>query len=390
VRINKNYVIRDTFLVFGSPAIGEEEISEVVRVLRSGWIGTGPKAAEFEQKFKSYIKAKHAVAVNSATAALHLSFLASGVQVGDEVITTANTFCATVNAIIHSGATPVLVDMDPVTCNLDVSQIENAITPHTKAICPVHYAGLPCEMDEIEKLAKKYGLLIVEDCAHAVETLYKGKQAGTFGDFGCFSFYVTKNVVTGEGGMIITKQEHYANRLKILALHGMTKDAWKRFGDEGYHHYQVVEPGFKYNMTDIQAALGIHQLARVEKNWLKREAIWKTYSNHLKHLPLGLPAAARPSDRHAYHLFPIRVNASKAGITREKFLKEMTARKIGVGVHYMSIPEHPFYQKKFGWKPEDFPEAMAYGRETVSLPLSVTLADDDVEDVILAIEDILC
>ena len=387
--VKTSYVIRDTFLVFGSPAIGEEEITEVLEVLRSGWIGTGPKVAEFERKIGSYLNAKHAVAVNSATAALHLSFLASGIQAGDEVITTANTFCATVNAIIHSGATPVLVDMDRATCNLDVSQIEEAVTSRTKAICPVHYAGLPCEMDEIEKLAKKYNLLIIEDCAHAVETLYKGKKAGTFGDFGCFSFYVTKNVVTGEGGMIITKQEQYADRLKILALHGMTKDAWKRFGDEGYHHYQVVASGFKYNMTDMQAALGIHQLARVNKNWLKREAIWKTYSNRLKHLPLGLPVAARPSDRHAYHLFPIRVDASKVGITRDEFLNEMAARRIGVGVHYLSIPEHPFYQKEFGWKPEDFPEAMAYGRETVSLPLSAKLMERDVEDVILAIENIL-
>ena len=387
--VNKSYSARESFLVFGSPAIGDEEILEVVNVLKSGWLGTGPKVMEFERNFRSYKNAEYSIAVNSATAALHLSFLVSDLNAGDEVITTANTFCATVNAIIHAGATPVLVDIDPVTYNLDVEQIEAAITPRTRAICPVHFAGLPCKMDEIVRIAKKYGLLIIEDCAHATETQYRGKTAGTIGDFGCFSFYVTKNVVTAEGGMIITKKQEYADRLKILALHGMTKDAWKRFGDSGYQHYEVVEAGFKYNMPDIQAALGIHQLARVERNWLRRREIWEMYTTRLKHLPLSLPAPANQLDRHAFHLFPIRVSASKSGITRDEFLKEMTSRKIGVGVHYLSIPEHPFYQREFGWKPEDYPEAMAFGRETVSLPLSAKLTDEDVEDVILAIENIL-
>jgi len=385
----KPYRNRDQFLVFGSPAIEEEEITEVVSVLRSGWLGTGPKVAAFERDFQSYKGANHAIAVSSATAALHLSFIAAGLKRGDEVITTANTFCATVNAIIHAGATPVLVDIDPVTCNIDVSKIEAAVTERTRAICPVHYAGLSCEMDEIERIAKKHGLLIVEDCAHAIETQYKGRQVGTVGDFGCFSFYVTKNVVTAEGGMIITREEQCADRLKILALHGMTKDAWKRFGDAGYKHYQVVEAGFKYNMTDIQAALGIHQLARVEKNWLRRKEIWEIYSERLKGVPVGLPAPANEGDRHACHLFPIRVNPANTGIARDDFLNEMTVRKIGVGVHYLSIPEHPFYQKEFGWLPDTFPEAKQFGRETVSLPLSAKLTDDDLEDVILAIEDIL-
>ncbi len=389
MKIGKRYVARDSFLIFGSPAIGEDEIAEVVKVLRSGWIGTGPKAAEFERNFGVYKKADHAVAVNSCTAALHLSFLVAGLNPGDEVITTANTFASTVNTIIHAGATPVLVDMEPASGNIDAGKIEAAITPKTRAICPVHYAGLPCEMDGIEKIAQKFGLLIIEDCAHAIETLHRGRPVGTIGDFGCFSFYATKNVVTGEGGMITTKTEAHADRLKMLALHGMSKDAWKRFGDSGYQHYQVLEAGFKYNMTDMQAALGIHQLARVEKNWLRRKQIWETYSARLKRLPLGLPAAAGPSDRHAFHLFPVRVNASKAGLTRDEFLNEMTARKIGVGVHYLSIPEHPYYQKKFGWKADDYPEAKAFGRETVSLPISAKLTDDDVEDVILAIENIL-
>lgn len=386
---SKAYTKRESFLVYGSPAIGEEEISEIVRVLRSGWIGTGPKVAEFESNFGTYKNIDHSIAVNSATAALHLSFLALDLKPGDEVITTANTFCATVNAIIHSGATPVLVDIDPRTYNLDTKQIYRAITPRTRAICPVHYAGLPCNLDEIRRIADQYELKIVEDCAHAIETLYKGTPVGTIGDFGCFSFYVTKNLVTSEGGMIVTANEEYASRLKILALHGMTKDAWKRFGDSGYQHYEVVEAGFKYNMTDMQAALGVHQLARVESNWLRRKDIWEQYSIRLKHLPLDLPPAAQQSDRHAFHLFPIRVNALRTGITRDEFLREMTARNIGVGVHYLSVPEHPFYQREYGWKPEDYPEAMAFGRETVSLPLSAKLTNNDVDDVILAIEDIL-
>lgn len=383
------YSKRESFLVFGSPAIDEEEIHEVVEVLRSGWIGTGPRVAQFERDFAAYKKARHAVAVNSATAALHLSFLVANLQPGDEVITTANTFCATINAIIHAGATPILVDIDPVTCNMDVGQIEQAITSRTRAICPVHFAGLPCDMDAIDAIVRKHDLLIIEDCAHAIETQYKGKPVGTIGDFGCFSFYVTKNVVTAEGGMVLVKQESHADRLKILALHGMTKDAWKRFGDSGYKHYQVVEAGFKYNMTDIQAALGIHQLARVEKNWRRRKEIWERYAARLNHLPVGLPAPASPADRHAYHLFPIRINESKAGISRDEFLNQMTLRNIGVGVHYLSIPEHPYYQQTYGWTPDAFPEAKAYGRETVSIPLSAKLTNDDVEDVIRAIEDIL-
>ncbi|MEI6300065.1 MAG: DegT/DnrJ/EryC1/StrS family aminotransferase [Betaproteobacteria bacterium] len=385
----KNYKKRASFLVFGSPAIGEEEIAEVVKVLRSGWVGTGPKVAQFTQDFAAYKQAKYAVAVNSATAALHLSFLASGLKPGDEVITTANTFCATVNAIIHTGATPVLVDVDPATSNLDTTRVEAAVTSRTRAICPVHFAGLPCDMDEIERISVKNGLSIVEDCAHAIETQYKGRPVGTIGDFGCFSFYATKNVVTAEGGMILAREERHADRLNILGLHGMSKDAWKRFGDAGYKHYQVVDAGFKYNMTDIQAAMGIHQLARVEKNWIRRKKIWETYTDRLKHLPLGLPAPAAPTDRHAYHLFPIRIDESKTGIARDDFLNQMTVRNIGVGVHYLSIPEHPYYQQAFGWKPDDFPEAKAYGRQTVSLPLSAKLTDDDVEDVILAVENIL-
>lgn len=380
---------KDDFLVFGAPAIEDAEIQEVVGSMKSGWLGTGPKVAQFEKDVAAYKEAPHAVAVNSCTAALHLSIIAAGIGTGDEVITTPLTFCATVNAIIHAGAIPVLADVDFDTMNIDPNQIEAKITPRTKAILPVHFAGRPCEMDAICDIAKKYHLKIIEDCAHAIETEYHGKKVGNFGDFGCLSFYVTKNVVTGEGGMVLTQSEEDAARIKILALHGMSKDAWKRFSDEGYKHYQVVECGFKYNMMDLQAAIGIHQLKRVEQNWLKREAIWKQYNHALRDLPIATPADPSPNTRHAYHLYTILIDEKRMGVSRDAFLDLMTYHNIGVGVHYLSIPEHPYYQKTFGWKPEDYPNAMKIGRQTVSLPLSAKLTDVDVENVVVAVRSIL-
>lgn len=377
---------KEKFLVFGAPAIEEAEIEAVVASMKTGWLGTGPKVAQFEEDFKTYVGSKNAVAVNSCTAALHLSMLAAGIRPGDEVITTAVTFCATVNAIIHAGGTPVVVDIDPVTMNIDPVQVAAKITPRTKAIVPVHFAGRPCDMDALLSLAQAHNLKMIEDCAHAIETEYKGKKAGTFGDFGTFSFYVTKNIVTGEGGMILTNNDDAASRLKVLALHGMSKDAWKRFGDEGYKHYQVIECGFKYNMMDLQAAIGIHQLQRVERYWLRRQAIWQHYNEAFADLPVTLPAPPEADTRHAYHLYTLLIDEAKAGIHRDGFLNAMTAENIGVGVHYLSIPEHPYYQKTFGWKPEDCPNAMKVGRQTVSLPISAKLTDDDVEDVIIAVK----
>lgn len=383
VRSKKN------FLVFGSPVIEEAEINEVVASMTSGWLGTGPKVAQFEEDFKQYKNAQYAVAVNSCTAAIHLSILASGIKPGDEVITTPLTFCATVNAIIHAGAVPVLADVDPVTMNIDPEKIKEKITNKTKVILPVHFAGRPCNMDALCSVTKDYNLKMIEDCAHAIETEYKGRKAGTFGDFGSFSFYVTKNIVTGEGGMILAKNNDDATRLKTLALHGMSKDAWKRFGDSGYKHYYVEECGYKYNMMDLQAAIGIHQLKRIDKYWLRRQEIWNRYIEAFKNLPIGLPPKPEHGTRHAYHLFTILIDRDKAGISRDDFLDEMTAHNIGVGVHYLSIPEHPYYQKNFGWKPEDYPNAMNIGRQTVSLPLSAKLSDRDVEDVILAVKSII-
>ena len=380
---------RDDFLVFGAPAIGDEEIAEVVASLRSGWLGTGPKVARFEADFAAYEAVPHAVAVSSCTAALHLSMLALEVQPGDEVITTALTFAATVNAIIHAGATPVLVDVDPATMNLDPAAAAAVVGERTRAILPVHFAGRPCDMDALAKLRDDRGLALIEDCAHAIETEYHGRHAGTFGDFGCFSFYVTKNVVTGEGGMVLARREEDAARIKVLALHGMSKDAWKRFSDEGYRHYYVTECGYKYNMTDLQAALGIHQLARVERNWERRRQIWGRYQAELDGLGLGLPAEPEPGTRHALHLYTVLVDEERCGVARDPFLEAMTAQGIGVGVHYLAIPEHPYYRERFGWRPDDYPAARRIGRQTVSLPLSPALSDADVADVVRAVRRVL-
>lgn len=376
---------RDRFLTFGAPLIGESEIEEVCACLRSGWLGTGPRVADFEKAFREYKHAPFAVALNSCTAALHLSMLAAGLQPGDEVITSPLTFCATVNAIVHAGLTPVLADVDPGTMNIDPCTIEAVITPKTRAILPVHFAGRPCRMDDICRLAEQHDLKIIEDCAHAIESEYKGQNCGTFGDFGCFSFYVTKNVVTGEGGMVLTRREEDAARIKRLALHGMSRDAWHRFGDQGYKHYFVVECGYKYNMMDMQAAIGIHQLRRVDESWQRRRKLWDLYNAALRDLPLTTPPSTASDVRHARHLYTVLIDPDNAPVSRDTFLKCMTAQNIGVGVHYLAIPEHPYYQKTFGWRPEDTPHATSIGRRTVSLPLSANLSDEDAGDVVDAV-----
>ncbi len=380
---------RKNFLMFGSPVVEEAEISEVVASMKTGWLGTGPKVAKFERDFAVFKGVEFSAALNSCTAALHLSILAAGVKPGDEVITTPMTFCATVNAIIHAGATPVLADVDAHTMNIDPAEIRKKITPKTRAILPVHFAGRPCDMDAIMAISRERNLKVIEDCAHAIETEYKGRKAGTFGDFGCFSFYVTKNIVTGEGGMVIAKREEDIARIKVLGLHGMSKDAWKRFSDSGYKHYQVVECGFKYNMMDLQAAIGIHQLQRIARYWEKRGTVWKRYNEAFADLPIGLPWPPEDETRHAYHLYTVLIDERKTGISRDAFLNAMTSQNIGVGVHYLSIPEHPYYQNTFGWKPEDYPHSMSIGRRTVSLPISAKLTEEDVGDVISAVRTIL-
>jgi len=381
----------DDFLVFGAPLIGEEEIDEVVASMRAAWLGTGPKVARFEELVRDYLGAEHTVAVNSCTAALHLAMLAAGIGPGDEVITTAMTFMATANAILHAGATPVLVDVDRRTGLIDVDGIRAAITPRTRAIVPVHMYGRPCDMDAIQALAAERGLRVIEDAAHALEARYRGRKIGTIGDVTAFSFYVTKNITTGEGGMVATADADVAARIKTLALHGITADAWKRFSDEGYRHYQCVEPGFKYNMMDLQAAIGIHQLPRIG-GWLARRAeIWARYDAAFADLSLETPAppADEPGTVHARHLYTLLVDRDAAGIGRDAFMQRLYERGIGTGVHYIGVHLHPYYRETFGLAPEDFPNATYISERTLSIPLSPKLTDGDVERVIEAVRDAL-
>lgn len=377
------------YLVFGSPIINDEEIEEVVDSLKSCWLGTGPKVARFEEKFRQYAGSEFALAVNSCTAGLHLAMIVAGVGPGDEVITTAMTFTATVNAISHTGATPVLVDVDRETALIDPERIRKAITPQTKAIVPVHLYGRPCDMDEIMAIADEHNLLVIEDAAHAIEAVYKGKKIGTIGDLSAFSFYVTKNMTTGEGGMVTTNNPDFADKIKVYALHGMSKDAWKRFSDEGYKHYQVVAPGFKYNMMDIQAAIGIHQMDHLGGWLLRRNEIWQRYNEAFADLPVTLPAEDEPNTVHARHLYTLLIDEQEAGISRDAFMSELHKRNIGTGVHYLGVHLHPYYRDRFGFEPSDFPNATWLSERTVSIPLSPKLKDSDVEYIISTIRTII-
>lgn len=381
--------IRDRYLVFGAPRIEEEEIGEVVDSMRMGWLGTGPKVARFEERFRTYIGVEHAMALNSCTAALHLSMLVAGLGPGDEVITTPMTFCATVNSIVHTGATPVLVDCDRETQLIDPQRIEDAITPKTRALVPVHLCGRPCNMDAITELAKRHDLVVVEDAAHAIETVYKGRKIGTISQLTCFSFYVTKNVVTGEGGMVTTNNLDFADKIKMYGLHGMSRDAWKRFSDDGYKHYQVIFPGFKYNMMDIQAAIGLHQMERVEENWRRRDEIWQRYNQAFADLPVDLPAPDEPGTLHARHLYTLMIDEARCGMSRDHFMQKLHQRQIGTGVHYLGVHLHPYYRDRFGYTEADFPNATWLSERTVSIPLSPKLTDEDIEDVIEAVHSVL-
>jgi len=382
---------REDLLVFGAPEIGEAEIASVVEVLRSGWWGSGPRVAAFEEAFARYKRsdADRVAAVNSCTAALHLSMVAADLQPGDEVIAPALTFCATINAIIHAGATPVLVDVDARTLNIDPAQVEAAITPRTRALMPVHFAGRACEMDALLDIAARHSLLVIEDCAHAIETTHRGRPVGTLGDFGCFSFYVTKNLATGEGGMVLAKDVGRIERIKRLALHGLSKDAWRRYGDRGFVHYDVQECGFKYNMMDLQAAIGLCQLERIEAGWRRRHEIWTRYQSAFAPLPVERPAALEDESRHGLHLYTLLIDEAAAGLERDAFLDRMQALKIGTGVHYRAIPEHRYYRERFGWRVDDYPNARRIGRQTISLPLSPRLSERDVESVIDAVREVL-
>src|SRR5262249_13479042 len=376
--------IRQNYLIFGSPLFLEEDIEEVIATLRSGWIGTGPRVAAFEAGFRNYIGVKHAMAVHSCTAALHLSMLAIALQPGDEVIVPSMTFAASANAVIHAGGRPVLADVDRATMCLDPVDVERRISRRTRAIMPVHFAGRACAMDALLEIARAYRLRVIEDCAHAIETTYYGRHAGTMGDLGAFSFYATKNLATGEGGMVTTADPDWAARIKTLALHGLNADAWKRFSDEGFKHYEVIEPGFKYNMMDLQAALGIHELKRIEGNLTRRQEIWRRYDQAFADLPVFLPAPEEPSTPHARHLYTPLLNLERLSATRDEIQLALHRQQIGTGIHYRALHIHRSYRDNFDYSENGFPNAKWISDRTLSLPLSPKLTDADVDDVILA------
>ena len=381
--------VRSDMLVFGRPALEETEIQEVVDTLRSGWIGTGPRVARFEEEFRAYVDAQHALALSSCTAALHLSMIAAGVGAGDEVITTPHTFAATANAIVHTGAVPVFVDVERRSQNIDPAAIEAAITPKTKAIVPVHFAGRPCAMDEIMSIARRHELKVIEDAAHAIESVYRGRHIGSIGDAACFSFYVTKNIMTAEGGMVTTADEQWAEKICAYGLHGLSSGAWKRYGDEGFVHYQVLYPGFKYNMTDLQAAIGIHQLSRIESYAEIRRTIWSAYDDAFADLPLERPAPEEPETRHARHLYTVLLDVDRLRVSRDRIAEELKAEGIGTGIHFISLHLHPYYRDRFGYAPDDFPNACTISQRTLSLPLSARLTERDVDDVVTAVRKVL-
>jgi dTDP-4-amino-4,6-dideoxygalactose transaminase len=376
---------RERYLVFGAPYIGPEERAEVMACIDSGWLGTGPRVARLQRDFQTYLGGGPAVGVNSCTAALHLSLRALGLEPGAEVITSPMTFCATVNAIIHAGLTPVFADCDRRTMNLDPGAVAAAIGQRTRAVVPVHFAGRPCDMAALGALATQHDLRVVEDCAHAIEATIDGRHCGTFGDFGCFSFYVTKNVITVEGGMVVCHDPALAERITVAALHGMSKDAWMRYGDDGFVHYDVVEPGFKYNLTDLAAAFGIHQLARVERLWHRRQQLWDFYLRELADLPLVLPAPWPANVRHALHLFTCLVDDARTRVTRDQVLGRLHQLRIGAGVHYRAVHLLDYYRRTYGHQEGDLPNAEWIGARTFSIPFSAAVTDEDAADVVRAL-----
>jgi dTDP-4-amino-4,6-dideoxygalactose transaminase len=382
-------MMRKDFLVFGAPLISEDEIAEVVATLRSGWIGSGPRVKQFERRFEEYVGVRHAVAVNSCTSALHLALHVLGVGPGDEVITTPYTWCSTANVIVHRGARPVFVDVDRATGNLDPARIEPAVTKRTRAILPVHLGGRACDMDAIMEIAQRRGLKVIEDAAHALEATWKGRRAGSIGDCGAFSFYATKNVTTAEGGMAVTADAALAERLRTLSLNGTSADAWKRFQPDGPPLVQVVEAGYKYNMTDIQAALGLKQLEKVERYLESRERLWRFYDEALAGLPLIRPAPAVSGCRHARHLYSLLVDTERTPLTRDAVREELKKRGIGTGVHYIALHLHPFYQREYGYRAGQFPNAEYLSERTFSVPLSPRVTEADARDVVDALRDAL-
>ncbi|MFM6929117.1 MAG: DegT/DnrJ/EryC1/StrS family aminotransferase [Bdellovibrio sp.] len=380
------------FLPFALPDIGEEEIQEVVSALRSGWVTTGPKTKQFEADFSTYVGGGvESISVNSATAGLHLALEALGVGPGDEVLTTPYTFTATSEVIRYLGAHPVFVDIDPSTFNIDPTKIEAKITKKTKAIVPVHFAGLSCDMDPIIQISRKHGLKIVEDAAHSLPTLYKGKMIGTLeSDITVFSFYATKTITTGEGGMIVTRDADLAKRMKVMRLHGISRDAFDRYtSTKPAWFYEVIAPGFKYNLTDIASSMGIHQLKKSDRFQARREEMAKNYLEALGDLPVKLPPQATiEGSTHAWHLFVLRLTTSK--ITRDDFIIRMAEKGIGCSVHFIPLHLQPYWRDTYNLKPEDYPMALENYQNAVSLPLYTKMTSDDQIRVINAVREILC
>lgn len=380
--------MRDSFLKFSPPCIGKKEISEVIDTLQSDWITTGPKTKNFEQDFAAFLGSPGALALNSCTAGLHTALITYGIGAGDEVITTPMTFSASVNVIEHVGARPVLVDVEPDTLNIDPNRVEAAITSHTKAILPVHYAGHPVDLDPIFTMAKSKGLSVIEDAAHALPAKYKGLYIGSGANPVAFSFYATKNLTTAEGGML-TGDPEFLDRARVVSLHGMSRDAWKRYDKGGSWYYEVVMPGFKYNMTDIQASLGLWQLKKLDSFQARRREVVCTYNDAFRtEDALKLPVE-RPEVEHAWHLYVLRLRENALRIGRDQFIQELNQLNIGTSVHFIPIHVHPYYRDKYGYKPGDFPVAYENYLSMLSLPLNPRLDNKDVADVIEAVLDVV-
>lgn len=382
--------VRKEFLPFSTPTIDDAEINEVVDSLRSGWITTGPKVKRFEEEFRAYVNAKFAIPLSSATAGLHLTLLALGIKEGDEIITSPMTFASTLSIPVLCGAKPVLVDIEPGTLNMDVAKIREKITPRTKIIIPVHFAGQSCDMDPIFQLAKEFNLTIIEDAAHAAGTEYKGKRTGSFDTISIFSFHPNKNMTTGEGGMVCTPDESLAEEISLLKFHGMSREAWKRFAASGTPNYDIVLPGFKYNMMDIQAAIGIHQLPRLDSFIERRTGIAEFYNREFADIPeLALPQYAPYEQRHAWHLYTPLVRIEMLAINRDDFMNELKKLNIGSGLHYKAIHHHAWYRENLPQAAGSLPNADYASDRILSLPLFPKMTDEDAADVVHAVKDII-
>jgi dTDP-4-amino-4,6-dideoxygalactose transaminase len=381
--------IRQDYLVFGRPSIEDAAIDEVVATLRSGWIGTGPKTARFESELAAYLGVRHVVAVSSCTAALHVALLAAGIGPGDDVLLPAMTFVATANAVLHAGANPVLCDVDPDSQMVTAEHLAAAMTPNTRAIIPVHFAGRAADMTSILDFAQRHRCVVLNDAAHAIETRHANRNIAGQGLMSAYSFYPTKNITTGEGGAVATDDDGLVHRLRLLHLHGLSADAWKRYSDVGFKHYEAVEVGYKCNMTDIQASLGLHQLARLEESSVRRRHIWARYNQAFASLPVTVPAGWPAGDRHAMHLYTLSLQLERLTVDRDAIAHALHLEGIGTGVHYRGVHLQPLYRDRYGYRPETFPHATRISERTLSIPLSPWLSDRDVEDVIAAVGEVL-